>query len=56
MVSSTSGDNTITIIMVVVGLVIAIIVLWLILGGKKKKVEYAEVIEVSPLEEDMEWD
>jgi len=57
-INSESKDNTLTLILAAVGMLIAIIVIWLLLRRSKKedKVEYAEVIEVSPIEEDMEWD
>ena len=54
-VSSGSWNNTTT-ILIMIGIVVAIAVLWLLLGRKRNGEEFAEVVEVSPMEDDMEWD
>jgi len=54
-VSSGSWSNTTT-ILIIIGIIVAIAVLWLLLGRKRNEVEFAEVVEVKPVEDDMEWD
>ena len=57
-VPTESQDNTVKFILAALVLMITITVIWLLLARNKKdeEVKYAEVIEVTPIDEDMEWD